>query len=155
MSNTLQSYLFDLDKFFYGGNHWQAGLYPQIESLTLEQVLWIPAPERHSIWEVLLHVNFWKQYVIATLNKTDKPDGDTGNWRLPEAPASAEQWQAELQRTKTLHEELKQAIIAVGEELFNTEERLSNYSRQLICHDAYHCGQIGLLRALQGIKAVE
>ncbi|MBS1903995.1 MAG: DinB family protein [Bacteroidetes bacterium] len=153
MQNT--SYIFDLDKFFDGGNHWQAGLYQLIEPLTAEQALWKPAPDRHSIWEALLHVNFWKQYAIAYLRGEEKPDANAGNWAMPPAGATDADWQTELTRTRTLHEGLKTVIAALGENISDTESKPSNYIRQIICHDAYHAGQIGLLRVLQGLKPIE
>lgn len=147
--------LFDHDKFFTGGNHWQAGLYQLVEPLTAEQALWKPTPERHSIWDVLLHINFWKQYTIAYLNGTQKPDADSGNWSAPPPDATASDWQKELARTKQLQEEIRSVISQMGEKIFDTDERSANYIRQIICHDAYHAGQIGLLRVMQGLKPIE
>lgn len=148
------TFIFDLDKFFDGGNDWQAGLYQLIEPLTLEQALWKPSPDRHSIWEALLHINFWKEYAIAYVLGTPRADADTGNWMLPPDPATEADWRAEVERTRALHESLKTTVASMGDRLFDTEQKQSNYVRQLICHDAYHAGQIGLLRVLQGLQPV-
>jgi DinB family protein len=155
MAQLVDSFLFDLNKFFTGGNSWQAGLYQQIEGLSVDQVTWKPSPDRHSIWDVLIHVNFWKQYAIASVCGTDKPDPDAGNWTLAPVDASETNWKKEVERTKSLHEELKRVAQEMGDSLYDTEKKLSNYIRQLICHDAYHAGQIGLLRVMQGLKPVE
>lgn len=148
------AFLFDLDQFFTGGNTWQAALYQQIDGLTVEQVLWKPAPDRHSIWDVILHINHWKQYAIAYVRGTEKSIAE-GNWTLAPADANEANWQKELARTKQLHEDFKDAAKSLGEGLFDTNDKKANYVRQLICHDAYHCGQIGLLRVMQGLKPVE
>ncbi len=148
------TFLFDLDQFFAGGNTWQAGLYQQLDGLTLDQVLWKPAPDRHSIWDVTLHVNHWKEYTIAYIRGLEKTIAE-GNWTLAPSEASDANWQKELARTKSLHDDLKVAVQSLGEGLFDTAEKKSNYVRQLICHDAYHAGQIGLLRVMQGLKPIE
>jgi len=155
MAQLVDTFLFDLDKFFTGGNSWQAGLYQQIEGLTVDQATWKPAPDRHSIWDVLIHINFWKQYAIAAVRETDKPDPEAGNWTLAPADADETNWKKELERTRRMHEELKAIAAERDEDLFDTEKKLSNYIRQLICHDAYHAGQIGLLRVMQGLKPIE
>jgi uncharacterized damage-inducible protein DinB len=149
------TFLFDLEQFFSGGNYWQAGLWQQVDGLTLEQVLWKPAQDRHSIWQVLLHINFWKTVVIATLRNTPRPDATTGDWSVPPDNPTEVDWKKELERTRTLQGELSDEAKKLGENLFDTTEKKSNYIRQLICHDAYHTGQIGLLRVMQGIKAIE
>lgn len=151
----IDAYLFDLDKFFEGGNHWQAGLFQLIEPLTAEQALWKPAPDRHSIWEALLHINFWKRYTIAAITAAEKPDTEHGNWTMPPEQATDDDWQQLVGSTRLLHEEFRAVIASQGEAIGNTNERLSNYARQLICHDAYHAGQIGLLRVMQGLRPIE
>ncbi len=150
-----EALIFDLDKFFDGGNHWQAGLYQLVEPLTLEQALWKPAPDRHSIWEALLHINFWKQFTIAYLRGEQKPDATAGNWAIPPQHATILDWQNELRRTRLLHEQLREVIANLGDGIVDTDSRPSNYVRQIICHDAYHAGQIGLLRVLQGLAPIE
>src|SRR5688572_14936509 len=103
------TFLFDLDQFFAGGNTWQAGLYQQLDGLTLDQVLWKPAPDRHSIWDMVLHVNHWKEYTIAYIRGLEKTIAE-GNWTLAPSEATDVNWQKELARTKSLHEDLKATV---------------------------------------------
>jgi hypothetical protein len=154
MTPSIQVFLYDLDQFFFGGNSWQGGLYQQIENLTIEQALWKPMPDRHSIWAMLLHINFWKSYTLAIVRGTEKPPAE-GNWvNPPEKPGEAD-WQKELERTRALHEDIKDAVVKMGDKLFSIEDRPSNHLRQIICHDAYHAGQIGINRVMQGLKPIE
>jgi hypothetical protein len=154
MQPLLQTLLYDLDKFFFGGNSWQAGLYQQVESLTAEQASWKLSPDRHSAWELLRHINMWKQYTLSIVRNTEKPAAEA-NWTSPPENAAEAEWQKELEWTRTMHEEIKKAVIEMGDGLFTTEERAANHLRQIICHDAYHAGQIGINRVMQGIKAIE
>jgi hypothetical protein len=151
----IKTYLYDLERFFSGGNTWQASLIQQIEGLTLEQALWKPAPERHCIWDILLHINFWKQYAVALVRDTEKPDAESGNWSLAPSGGSEAQWQTELARARTVHDSVQAVATEMGDKLFDTEQKHSNMIRQIIMHDAYHTGQIGLLRALQGLPPIE
>src|SRR5689334_18410446 len=112
------TFLFDLDQFFVGGNTWQAALYQQLDGLTLEQVLWKPAPDRHCIWDVVIHVNHWKEYTVAYVHGREKSVAE-GNWTLAPAERTDANWQQELARTKALHEDLKAAVKSLGETLFD------------------------------------
>ena len=155
MNNALEAHIEDMDGFFYGGNIWQAGLFQLVEGLTLEQALWKPSEDRHCIWNVVKHIIFWKTYAIAYIRKTQKPDYEKDNWsKLPDAP-SVNDWQNELKLLKENHDEFKNLIRNFGAELFNTENKEANYIREIINHDSYHSGQIGLLRVMQGLKPIE
>src|SRR5512135_3351586 len=127
--NPIETYLGDLDAFFDGENHWQAGLFQLISELTLEQALFRPTVERHCIWEVLRHINFWKMYAIAYLNDETRPDANSGNWgSLPDSP-DYEKWKQEIDRTKALHYKIKEIVKNLGDNLFDSKERKSNYIR--------------------------
>jgi hypothetical protein len=153
-SNIIHFLLKDLDNFFYGPNFWQAGLYPQVKDLSLEQALWKPSAERHCIWEILQHINTWKWFAIESIKGNKIVSMKEYNWvPLPESPVEAK-WQAEVEKSKTLHEEFKTLVSNASPELFELSKENIEYYRQVAYHDCYHTGQIGLLRAIQGIKPV-
>jgi uncharacterized damage-inducible protein DinB len=151
--NPIETFLGDLDAFFDGGNHWQAGLFQLISELTLEQALFRPTVERHCIWEVLRHINFWKMYAIAYVTDTEKPDRRK-NWVKTNSNLSSKDWKNQLAELKKVHEGMKDALNRMGDTVFDIHQRKSNYIRQIICHDSYHTGQIGVLRAMQGLKPI-
>jgi uncharacterized damage-inducible protein DinB len=152
MTQAIKTLLFDRDTFFSGENFWQPSLCELIEPLTFEQALWKPSPERHSIWELLRHINFWKEYVIASGHGSELPDTKSGDWSTPPRDASDIRWKEEIARAKLLEKELSVVISEMGEKIFETTDKPANYIRQILCHDTYHTGQIGLLRVMQGIK---
>lgn len=155
MTTPSKAYLYDLDLYFNGGEAWQASLMQQIDGLTAEQATWKPAPDRHAIWDIVLHINFWKEYMIAVVRGAEKPDHEKGNWSLAPADANESNWQKELARTRSIHGDIQTICSDCGDKLYSTDDRTANFIRQLIYHDAYHAGQIGLLRAMQGLKAIE
>jgi len=146
-----------MDSFFYGGNGWQAGLYQLVKGLDFKQAVWKPSADRNSIWKIVKHVIFWKFAILSDskgkpLSVEERREGD---WRnIPDEPAE-ELWQNEVKKLKETHEEFKEFIKNFGPEIFNTKNDDANYFRENLCHDSYHAGQIGLLRVLQGIKAIK
>ena len=157
MNKATESYIRDLDSFFYGNNGWQAGFYQLVKDLDYKQASWKPSGERNSVWKIVKHVIFWKYSIQC--NKNNKPltseEKQAGDWRdIPENP-DENLWQKEILLLKQTHEDFKTLIINTGEELFDINNNDSNYIREVINHDSYHAGQIGLLRVLQGLKPIE
>lgn len=154
LTNLINSFIKDLDLYFYGPNFWQAGLYQQVADLNYQQALWKPSPERNCIWEIVLHLNSWKWFAVENLKGNKIESMKEHNWpKIPENP-DEEKWRAEVEKMKNLHEEFKELFKKADSDFFDAAKDISNYTREIIYHDCYHSGQIGLLRALQGIKAV-
>jgi hypothetical protein len=153
-SNTIKLLLKDLDNFFHGPNFWQAGLYAQVKDLNHQQALWKPSPERNCIWEILQHINAWKWFAVESIKGNKIESMKEYNWvPLPKEPDEAK-WKAEVEKSKKLHEEFKMLVSKASPELFNLSKENIEYYQQVLYHDCYHTGQIGLLRVMQGIKPV-
>jgi len=153
-SNTIKLLLKDLDNFFYGPNFWQAGLFAQVKDLTSEQALWKPSADRHCIWEILLHINSWKWFAVESLKGNPIESMKEHNWLKPPESPDEEKWKKEIEKTKILHEELKTLIGKASPDMFDPSRENIEYYQQVLYHDCYHTGQIGMLRAMQGIKPI-
>lgn len=152
--NSVQSYINDLDLFIEGENFWQASLLKQLEGLSAGQALYKPAEDRHCIWEVVRHINYWKHWAITYITSGEKLNAKLENWKpLPET-TDEQAWKNDVDKLKSLHEECKRISAGIGDNLFNSDDEKIVFFRQLLYHDCYHTGQIGLLRAMQGIKPV-
>jgi hypothetical protein len=148
----IQSYINDADLFITGSNFWQASQVKQLEGLSYEQALYRPGPERHCIWELVRHINYWKYWAITYAKDGVALDAKKDNWApLPEVQ-NEDSWQADVNKLKSLHEECKAAAEKIGGDLFTSTDKKIVFFRQLLYHDCYHTGQIGLLRVLQGLK---
>ncbi len=101
--------LHDLDAYFYGKNFWQAGLYELVSPLTAEQALWKPSANRHCIWEVVKHINFWKTYAVAYVTDKEKPDR-RNNWIKIDKDLTARDWKSQLAELKRVHEDIKKPL---------------------------------------------
>lgn len=154
LAGTVLTDLFE--RFDHGDNVWHAPIASLIDDLTAAQAAWRPSPERHSIWQLVRHMAFWRTYVLARLFDQPIPDIDAANWSEPPS-YDEDQWQAELARYRQVHQQLLETVASL------TTERLlaatpSPRKRQwyhlvvgILAHDSYHAGQIAYLRALQGL----
>ena len=154
-TEIIDTYIKDMDWFFYGGNRWQAGMYQLVENLTLEQAMWKLSEDRHCIWNIVKHILYWKLCAKAYAERKPVPNYSRGNWaKLPKKPTD-EDWKKDLGFLVANHEEFKIVIKKFGPDLFDSDNNIANFLRQIINHDSYHSGQIGFLRAIQGIKPIE
>lgn len=150
----VQSYLNDVEMFIEGENFWQASLLKQLEDLNFQQALFKPAPDRHCIWDVVRHINYWKHWAVTYADEGLKLNAKEENWRnLPEKPDESA-WQQEINELRTLNEKCKSLAGKIGDDIFISEDEKIIFFRQLLYHDCYHTGQVGLLRVLQGLKPV-
>ena len=152
--NPVESFLAESDLYFYGDNFWQAPLYKQVESLSVEQALWRPAEDKHCIWQLVRHLNYWKYWAIKYAKENVKENAKEFNWAPLPDDKTGQNWKSDVERMKSLHEEFKAACAALGPELFSSPDERIVFLRTVLYHDAYHSGQIGTLRSLQNIKPV-
>jgi len=149
------AFLNDAAQFFSGKNFWQASLIQQLTGLTCQHALWRPSPERHCIWEYLRHMNYWKEWAIVYVKDNEKLNAKERNWEaLPEIQ-NEENWQAEIEKAKLIHEHFTNVAEKLGNSLYESTEENIMFFRQVLQHDSYHTGQIGLMRALQGVNPVD
>jgi uncharacterized damage-inducible protein DinB len=132
---------------------WNAGLWAApwgkaLEGLTPEQAAWRPAPGRHSIWQHVAHMCFWREDALARLDGKPKPTTEelaTGNFPQ-QGTIDAAAWQAMRDRFRASQERIAAAL---------ADGRDHSRLQWMIPHDCYHMGQISLLRALQGLAPIE
>lgn len=153
--DPIESFIHDFNHFTTGKNFWQASLLKQIEGLSVEQVLYIPAPGRHSIWELVRHIAYWKLWAITYANTGEKLIAKEHNWMpLPEVQ-DENTWKEDVEYLRSMNEKCLEVAKSIGNAIYTSSEEKVVFIRQILLHDCYHTGQIGLLRAMQGIKPVE
>jgi DinB superfamily len=151
----IRSFISDFKQFTSGKNFWQASLLKQVEDLSFQQALYLPAPDRHCIWELVRHVAYWKHWALTYVKENIAMNAKADNWKpLPEVQTE-ESWQEEIEKLRKLNEDCIALAEQLGNELFESAHEKHVFFRQIVFHDSYHTGQIGLLRAMQGIKPVE
>lgn len=158
MGRAVDNILEQFDEIFEEES-WQVPVRAAISGLTASQAAWKPSRGRHSIWEIANHLSLWKEYVSARMaGEARRPRGwaREADWReIPEVTEEA--WRASVQRLLDAHAALKSEFSKRTDEDLQRPlpgDKLPLFTLQsMAAHDAYHCGQICYIRALQGIPA--
>jgi uncharacterized damage-inducible protein DinB len=115
------------------------------------------APGTHTIWEIVLHMTAWTEAVAARARGAGAKAPERGDWPPAPAPSDAA-WNATLAELAKAREELLQVIAETHEE--DIQVHVRNHSPPfadtgisragtiagLVEHDAYHLGQVALLK---------
>jgi uncharacterized damage-inducible protein DinB len=149
----MQALLTDVERSGVGGAWHGPSLTEAIAGLTAEQAVARPIAGAHSIWEIVSHAIGWIQEVVSRFSGEVHQEPDQGDWPTPGDP-SPEAWTA-------LQDALVAALVALRFELsafpaerldeLVAESRTDTFRQNLAGlaqHNAYHAGQIILLRKL-------
>jgi len=127
-----------------------------LRGVTPEQARWRPAPKRHSIWELTLHLAYWKYAVRRNLEAA--PQGtfprSPSNWPAVPKPADARAWNADRALLRSQHTQLVEAVRMFDPRRLDKQVPSSKNYRfvdlmfGIVSHDLYHVGQIQTLKRL-------
>ena len=122
-----------------------------------------PVPGAHSIWEIVLHVTAWRQEVARRLITGHLAPPAAGDW--PHMPAVGEAaWSAAVAGLEAATEAVIAALATfpqarLGEMAGDSRDQALGSGvtwgamlRGLVQHDAYHGGQIGLLKKALAVR---
>lgn len=150
----------------FRGKAWQGPtLSGSLKGVDPVMALWKPGRGRRCIWEQLLHASYWKLTILRVfVPSTELALLRRGsNWPAPPEPTpgtDAERlWKADVARLNELHESLHGAVAALPVDAWHTRPRkpsastarsltYSQYLAGAAAHDAYHTGQVRLLKRL-------
>lgn len=147
----IRSLLVDAVEDAYGRKAWHGpSLRASLRGLTANQAFWRPAEGQHNIWEFILHCAYWKHTVRRRLlgDRTTKFARKGSNFFPTPDPPTDEAWEADLALLGASHKALVEAIESVA------ASKLPKAARMLYgvaAHDAYHVGQIQLLKKMYGV----
>ena len=120
------------------------------------QAAWKPAPKRNSIWQLVLHMAYWKYSIIRHLNPNTPKGFERSPVNFPDIPdlLSEENWARDKDLLKQTHETLVQEIKQFPPEELDAiapSQKGYTYARLITgiaAHDTYHIAQIQLLKRL-------
>ncbi len=134
---------------------WAASWQKSIDGLTARQAAWAPpspagvAGPRHSIWQIVLHMVFWRENWLGRLSGGPRPtDDETAQLNFPAVTDISEQAWAAARRRFIESQERVAAALKNG-------KAEADPIMYFLPHDCYHFGQINYLRAMQGVKSAE
>jgi len=141
----------------YDQNAWFVALKNTLEGVTAEQAAWKTAGIDNSIWEIVSHLNFYNYAYVERFKgvKYEYPVDDNDATFTAEN-VTDEAWAAEKGRLGAILTEFRELIQAADETEFDEPVSSENPIKwkalisNINAHNAYHGGQIMLLRKLQG-----
>ena len=148
--------LLDLLDEAYERKAWHGpNLKGSIRGLDPQTAAWRPAPQRHNIWEQVVHAAYWKYVVRRRLlgEKRGSFPLAGSNWIARPQEISLAAWRMDVALLDQVHRALREAIAAFNPRdlrLTPAGSKVSNAMilRGIAAHDVYHAGQIQLLKRL-------
>lgn len=157
-----------LDGAFHGRGWQGPTLLGSIRGVSPSEAVVVPAPLQHSIWGLVLHAAYWKYAVCYRIAKAgfrfeslDLDDAGAPSFprspsNFPDPPESPglQGWRQDILLLKHYHAALIEAArrlskrqldsIPPGGKRWTLRPMLSGVA----AHDAYHCGQIQMIKRL-------
>ena len=144
----------------YDGDPWHGSPITAIlEGIDAAQAAARPIADAHSIWELVLHMTGWAREVARRVEggKPGEPEG--GDW--PDVDdTSKSAWLAARRDLAKAHDELRSVLESLDDHTImappvvprdraaGTGTTIYRLIHGLVQHDAYHAGQIALLKKL-------
>ena len=147
----------------HGRGGWHGGPTPvgAVRGVKARQARWIPSRGRKSIWDLTLHVAYWNYAVRRRLEEAlgEKETGacfprTPSNWaRLPDNPDDRA-WREDCALMRLEHQRLLDTIARIPRHRYASRLRsgkrwtLGELILGIAIHDAYHAGQIQMLKRM-------
>lgn len=154
-----RTFLVDQLRRIHTGHAWHGpSLHEALEGVTAETAIHKVLPTAHSIYALTHHVTAWVDEVCARLKGRAPQMPDAGDFPEPVEQLSDLEWQRALARLDGAHAQLTEAVLGmepagldrqVGDEpvpSLGTGHSVRSMLHGLVQHDAYHAGQILLLK---------
>lgn len=135
---------------------WTVPVIAALDGITPQEAAWIPPGNANTIWQTLNHMNYYNERLLCRLtntgfDKTAATNEDT--FGHPGNPEDMEGWQTAVQHARSVAQDLRATIAALSDNDLERPYASSTLGHELpiwILHDAYHAGQIVLVRKLLG-----
>lgn len=144
-----------MDQAFYGPAWHGMPLWGALRGVTAEEALRKPKAGWNSIWDLTLHVAYWKHIIRRRItgDRSLEFPRAPANWPAPGKSEAA--WKKDKALLKREHELLREAVARVPVRELRRRTWKPKYTnlqhlQGIGSHDLYHCGQIQLIKKLTG-----
>jgi len=146
--------LIDQMRMIYEGNNWHASVRDLLRSVTAEQAAWRPEQGGHTIHEIVAHVTYSASIVAARLREGEAVWDEALGWIMTPSTFTNNDWEAAISSYEDARNDLASAIAAMSHEQLAADRgkgrgTYNDMAQQVIHHEAFHAGQIAMLRRLQ------
>lgn len=151
MANTIKNILKEFAQLQHG-NHWTDNSFKQVLHGVDYRLAGKIAPgTSNSIWMLVSHIIYWRTTVVNRLTGSSNPPPFT-DFRLPDE-LNEQNWLLQQQDFESAYHLLRNAIVHFNEDNLDKpsiKKEQTNFEMILGClqHDAYHLGQMMLLKKL-------
>lgn len=138
-------------KLWHGG----ATVIGCLRGVSADMAAWKPGRDRHSIWELTLHIAYWKYAVQRRI--TDEEKGrfprSPSNWPAVPGIISDKAWKEDRSVLRDAHSSLMDAVsnfdpAKLDEFAGDGKTSWADLFWGIVLHDTYHVGQIQMLKRL-------
>jgi len=139
------------------GTAWHGGpsTLGSLRGVSAAAARWTPAPGRHSIWELALHIAYWDYAVRRRLEKaTERFPRSPANWPALPPRLDKRAWDRDRRLLRQEHEHLVRAIRRFGTGRWNRKPpgtrkwTFGDLIVGVVAHEVYHTGQIQMMKRL-------
>jgi uncharacterized damage-inducible protein DinB len=137
------------------------GILMVLEGIDAGQAVVHPVEGAHSIREIVLHVIAWHEILLERLAGERRELTAERDWP-PVGEAGEDAWRRDVERLRAVSERTREAVLRTAPDdldlpLPGAKGTMPRYLsiHGLIHHDAWHAGQIALLRRALGIARPE
>ena len=142
----------------YDRNGWFVAIRNALDGVTVEQAAWKPdGYDDNCIWELVSHVTYYiNAYVLRFKGIAFEYDVADNDETFSTGEFSESDWQADLARFDAVVREFRELLANADEAKLDepvpakTDRKWWEVIADINAHNAYHGGQILLLRKLQG-----
>lgn len=155
------TFLIDQLERVHAGDPWHGSSRAALlADVTAQEAHRRPAASVHSIWELVLHMTAWTGEVTRRLQGHKASAPEMGDWPVVPATPDERAWRTTLAALDQAHVALRDAVRGldpsrlaerVGDERnapLGTGVTFAQTINGLVQHDAYHSGQIAVIKKL-------
>jgi len=148
----------ELRRIFDGGAWLGSSVTEILDGIDSAMAAARPLPFAHSIWELVHHIEVWERVVLRRLGGDPAPVNSVEEDWPPVRETSAGAWTAANAKLQMTHRQLRERVITFPDSRLEETAPGQSYNHYVMLHgvsqhDAYHLGQIGLLKKSLGRRS--
>lgn len=126
-----------------------------LRGVSVQQAVWTPGPDRHSIRDLVRHTAYWKYANRRRLTgeKRGSFPLEGSNWFADSDAPTEKAWRGDVALLEKEHRRLREVVAALSPKALaqkspGSRHRVDTLVYGIAAHDVYHAGQIQLVKRL-------